>query len=165
MVVLSQVGSMPVIIDGHNVIGQMSSISLADPNDEEKLVKLLARHLLQNRQKTIVVFDKGSGKDMSLGRKVPRLKVIFAPQESSADAIIIKMIKRDPNPKGLTIVSSDNEIRRCARSRRARLVSAEDFAQQLESGPKRPRKRRTYDDELETIDVAEWSDFFKKGRE
>jgi len=143
----------------------MSSISLADPHDEEKLVKILARHLLQNRQKAIVVFDKGSGKDTLPCRKTPRLKVIFAPQESSADAIIINMIKRDPNPKGLTIVSSDNEIRRCARSRRARLVSAEDFAQQLESEPKRPQKRRTHDDELDAIDVAEWSDFFEKGRE
>ena len=155
---------MPVIIDGHNLIGKMSSISLADPHDEEKLVKKLARHLLSTRQKAIVVFDKGSGHDIMPPLKGPGLRIIFAPPESSADAIIIDMIKQDPNPKGLTVVSSDNEIRRCARSRRARLVAAEDFAKQLELGPKRRRRRRTDDEGLDNIDVAEWSDFFKKGK-
>jgi predicted RNA-binding protein with PIN domain len=125
---------------------------------------MLVRHLRNNRQKAIVVFDKGSGEDLPLGRRNPRLKVLFAPQESSADAIIIDMIKRDPNPKGLTVVSSDNEIRRCARSRRARLRSSEDFAKQLESEPKRPRTRTSEDGDLDHIDVAEWIDFFKKGQ-
>ncbi len=155
---------MPVVIDGHNLIGKMSSLSLADPEDEEKLVGMLARHLRHQRQKTIVVFDKGSEDDLVPSKKGPKLVVVFASPQSSADAIIIDMIKQDPNPKGLTIVSSDNEIRRCARSRRARLVSAEDFARQLESGPKRRRRSRSSGEEFYAIDVDEWSDFFKKGK-
>lgn len=155
---------MPVIIDGHNLIGKMSSISLADPQDEEKLVGMLARHLRHKRQKTIVVFDKGSEEDLAPSQKGPRLRIIFASPQSSADAIIMDMIKRDPNPKGLTIVTSDNEIRRCARRRRARLVSSEDFARQLESGPRRNRRSKASGDEFYAIDVDEWSDFFKKGR-
>jgi predicted RNA-binding protein with PIN domain len=155
---------VPVIIDGHNLIGKMSSISLSDPEDEEKLINLLARHLLHNRQKTIVVFDKGTETDFAPQRRAPRLSVIFAPPESSADAIIIDMIKRDPNPKGLTVVSSDNEIRRCARSRRSRTVTAEVFARELDSPPERKRRDSAHGTESDGIDVDEWIDYFRKGR-
>jgi len=154
---------MPMVIDGHNLIGKMKGISLADPNDEEKLVKLLAQHLHDSRQKVIVVFDKGSDADLMPNHNGPRLRVIFAPPESSADALIMDMIRRDPNPRGLTIVSSDNEIRRCARSRRAHLMSSEDLAQELESCPHHHRPRvRTRD--FGKIDVDEWLEYFKGKR-
>ena len=155
---------MPVIVDGHNVIGKMSSISLSDPDDEERLIKLLARHLHHNPQKTIVVFDKGTEPDFAPQRRGPRLSVIFAPPESSADAIIIDMIRQDPNPKGLTVVSSDNEIRRCARSRRSRTVSAEAFAKKLDSPPDGRRRNRASGAENSGIDIDEWIDYFRKGR-
>ncbi len=155
---------MPIIIDGHNLIGKMSSISLSDPEDEAKLVAVLARHLLHRRQKAIIVFDKAAEGDLAPRLKAPRLSVIFAPPEGSADAIIIGMIKRDPNPKGLTIVSSDNEIRRCARSRRARLVSAEDFAKRLESPPAQRRGNRNRDYGPADIDLEEWLNYFEQGR-
>jgi predicted RNA-binding protein with PIN domain len=154
---------MPVIIDGHNLIGKMKGISLADPDDEEKLVRLLAQHLHDSRKKAIVVFDKGSDLDFVPSQKGPRLRIIFAPRESSADALIIDMIRRDPNPRGLTIVSSDNEIRRCARSRRAHLVLSEDFAQELESCPHHHR-RSARTDSFEHIDVNEWLEYFKRKR-
>ncbi|UCD59109.1 MAG: NYN domain-containing protein [Candidatus Hydrogenedentota bacterium] len=155
---------MHVIIDGHNLIGKMSKISLADPNDEDKLVRTLARHLHSEHQKLIVVFDKGAELDHAPRHKSPKLRVIFAPPDGSADAIIIDMIKRDPNPKGLTIVSSDNEIRRCARRRRARLVSSEDFAKQLELPPKPRRGGDSRGGRVEDIDVDEWLAYFEEGR-
>lgn len=155
---------MPVIIDGHNLIGKMSRISLADPDDEEKLVKILARHLHRSPQKAIVVFDKGAEVDFAPRLKAPKVTVMFASPEGSADEIIIDIIKRDPNPKGLTIVSSDNEIRRCARSRRARLVSAEDFAKKIESAPEHRPGRPETGDTVDDIDVDEWLDYFKRRR-
>lgn len=154
---------MPMVIDGHNLIGKMKGISLADPHDEEKLVRLLAQHLHDSRRKAIVVFDKGADLGFVGGQNWPRLRVIFAQPESSADAVIMDMIKHDPNPRGLTIVSSDNEIRRCARSRRARVVSSEDFAQELESCPHH-HKRRARTDDIGEIDVDEWLEYFKGKR-
>ncbi len=142
----------------------MSSISLSDPDDELKLVGILARHLLYRKQKAIVVFDKGADGDFAPTLKGPGLRVIFAPPESSADAIIMDMIKQDPNPKGLTIVSSDNEIRRCARSRRARLISAEDYAKRLESQPAKSRARGDKEHGPADIDLEEWLDYFEQGR-
>lgn len=150
---------MPVIIDGHNLIGKMSTISLADPDDEEKLIRILARHLHKKRRKMVVVFDKGAQTDLRPRQCGSRLRVIFAPPESSADALIIDMIKKDPNPKGMTIVSSDNEIRRCARSRRAKVVSAEDFARELVAGSDQPAN----DNSIGTpdVDIDDWENWFK----
>lgn len=153
---------MPLIIDGHNLIGKMSEISLSDPDDEEKLVRILARRL--HRQKAVVVFDKAAETDLAPRLKAPRVSVMFAPPESSADEIIIEMIKRDPNPKGLTIVSSDNEIRRCARSRRARLISSEEYAKKLESAPEQKRPRNATAGDLNDVDVDDWLAYFKKRR-
>ena len=155
---------MPIIVDGHNLIGKMTSISLADPEDEAKLVSILARHLLSSGQKAIVVFDRGAGGDLAPQLKGANMEVIFAAAGGSADAIIMDLIKRDPNPKGLTIVSSDNEIRRCGRSRRTRLVSAEDFAKKIESGSKRSRKIQSRNYGPADIDVEEWLDYFEQGR-
>lgn len=155
---------MPILIDGHNLIGKMSSISLADPEDEDKLVRVLARRLHPQRHKTIVVFDKGADLEFSVKRKSSGLRVIFAPPESSADAIIIEMIRQDPNPKGLTVVSSDNEIRRCARSRRARVISSEEFARTIESPTRRSRRGKSEDAGAEYVDVKEWLEYFRTGR-
>ena len=155
---------MPIIIDGHNLIGKMKSISLADPEDEAKLVATLARHLLPRKQKAIVVFDSGAGGGSTPTTKGPQVQAIFAPVGGCADSIIMEMIRRDPNPKGLTIVSSDNEIRRCARSRRAKLVSSEDFAEKLEAGPERPRRARSRNYGPADIDVKEWLEYFEQGR-
>ena len=155
---------MPIIVDGHNLIGKMKSISLADPEDEAKLVSILARHLLSMGQKAIVVFDKGADGNLAPQLKGQNMKIIFALPNDSADAIIIDLIKRDPNPKGLTIVSSDNEIRRCGRSRRTRLISADDFAKQLESRPKGTRKGKKQNYGPADIDVEEWLDYFEQGR-
>jgi predicted RNA-binding protein with PIN domain len=155
---------MPLIVDGHNLIGKMPSISLADPCDEEKLIAKLAQHLLSQRQKCTVVFDKGREFGIVPQQIGAKLQVIFAPPGTSADTIIIDMIRQDPNPKGLTIVSSDNEIRQTARSRRARLVSAEDFAEELESSPRKPQKKASGDGRFDDIEIEEWLDYFKKGR-
>ena len=154
---------MPLLIDGHNLIGQMSTISLADPNDEEKLVRILAQHLHLRRQKITVVFDKAADSDAGRRLEKGRIGIIFAPPESDADAIIIDIIKKDPNPKGLTVISSDNEIRRCARSRRARTISSEDFARTLETQTSKRRSHRQLED-VEDVDIEDWLKYFEKRR-
>ncbi|RJP17559.1 MAG: hypothetical protein C4520_16475 [Candidatus Abyssobacteria bacterium SURF_5] len=153
---------MALLIDGHNLIGKMSGISLADPDDEEQLIRILAQHLQLRRQKVTVVFDRAA--ELYSGPRYERgdVRVIFALPPISADEIIIEMIRKDPNPKGLTVVSSDNEIRRCARSRRARTISAEEFARTLESPA--PKRRPVPGYLREEVDVEEWLKYFRKRR-
>lgn len=154
---------MPLIIDGHNLIGQMLDISLSDPHDEEKLIKRLEEYHRESGTPIIVVFDPGQAPPPAKRLRGKGIKVLFAPPGSKADTLIINLIKKSPYPKGLTIVSSDREVRRAARARRAKMITAQRFARML-SRPKRlpltepPVKEKG----LSSSEVKEWMAIFGK---
>ena len=154
---------MPLIIDGHNLIGQMVEISLSDPHDEEKLIARLEEYHRERGIPIIVVFDPGQAAPPAKRLRGKGIKVLFAPPGSKADTLIINLIKKSPYPKGLTIVSSDREVRRAARARRAKTMTAQRFARML-SRPKRPRLTEPTIKEkgLSSSEVKEWMAIFEK---
>ena len=54
-------GAMPLLIDGHNLIGrgQLPGLRLDDPDDEAKLVTRLRAYCARARKRATVVFDRG----------------------------------------------------------------------------------------------------------
>ena len=62
---------MPLLIDGHNLIGQMPDIDLADPDEESKLVHRLKRYCRQHNRRATVVFDAGLPGGKLMGRSHP----------------------------------------------------------------------------------------------
>lgn len=154
---------MPLIIDGHNLIGQMVEISLSDPHDEEKLIARLEEYHRERGIPIIVVFDPGQAPPPAKRLQGKGIKVLFAPPGSKADTLIINLLKKNPYPKGLTIVSSDREVRRAARARRAKTMTAQRFARML-SRPKRPPLTEPTIKEkgLSSSEVREWMAIFEK---
>ena len=152
-----------LVIDGHNLIGQMLDISLSDPHDEEKLIKRLEEYHRERGTPIIVVFDPGQAPPPAKRLRGEGIKVLFAPPGSKADTLIINLIKKSPYPKGLTIVSSDREVRRAARARRAKTMTAQRFARML-SRPKRlPFTEPTIKEKgLSSSEVREWMAIFEK---
>ncbi|HAL61265.1 MAG TPA: hypothetical protein DCP08_02535 [Chloroflexi bacterium] len=152
-----------LVIDGHNLIGQMLDISLSDPHDEEKLVKRLEEYHRERGTPIIVVFDPGQAPPPVKRLRGKGIKILFAPPGSKADTLIINLIKKSPSPKGLTIVSSDREVRRAARARRAKMITAQRFARML-SRPKRlPFTEPTIKEKgLSSSEVREWMAIFEK---
>jgi predicted RNA-binding protein with PIN domain len=124
---------MPLLIDGHNLIGQMPDIDLADPNDESKLVRRLKRYCWQHNRSATVVFDAGLPGGPSPALSSPKINVVFASRNSSADDIIRHRIRRSRDPRGLLVVSSDHNIQSLARTRGARVIEARDFATEIAS--------------------------------
>ena len=51
---------MPYLIDGHNLIGSLPGLSLADPEDERKLLDRLQGYARRSRRRMIVFFDQGN---------------------------------------------------------------------------------------------------------
>jgi predicted RNA-binding protein with PIN domain len=124
---------MHYLIDGHNLISQLSDISLDDPDDEAKLVLLLRSWIAGGRKRTVtVVFDGGlpggTWRYMSRGK----LKALFATESQSADAILINRVQQVKNPLAYTLVTSDREILDVAKKRRMPYMTARAFAQQLQ---------------------------------
>ncbi|MFQ5885843.1 MAG: hypothetical protein ACE5II_01270, partial [Anaerolineae bacterium] len=66
-------------------------------------------------------------------------------------------------PKGLTIVSSDREVRRAARARRAKMMTAQRFARMLSRPEGLPFTEPTVKEKgLSSSEVKEWMAIFEK---
>ncbi len=139
---------MQYLIDGHNLIARTPGLSLADPDDEAKLVRLLRRWTAaDSRRKVTVIFDAGlpagEAKHLSGGG----VKAIFAPNNATADALLIRRIEAIGNPPEFIVVTSDGAVAAAAARRRVAVQRSEEFAaamigdRQFGSGDKPPAER------------------------
>jgi len=124
---------MAYLIDGHNLIAHISDLSLADPDDEVKLVQRLKRYMMRHRKTCTVVFDKGlpGGADPRLSNS--QVEVVWAHSQTDADRIIQERIRRARDPGRWQVVSSDHRVASSAQERRMRVISSSDFAARLAS--------------------------------
>ena len=122
---------MPILIDGHNLIGRMPALSLTDPDDERQLVMLLLAYSSRARKPVTVVFDPGGAFALSETQRHGRVEVVFARHGSNADQVIVRRVRRSRDPAGITVVTSDRELASQAHNCGARVKSAEDFAAEL----------------------------------
>ena len=151
---------MPYLIDGHNLIGQTPGLSLADPDDERKLVELLRAYMVRTRKKGTVIFDNGQpGGSGNWTNNV--LEVVFARASRSADDLIRQRLSSEKNPRGLIVVSSDQAVAQAARAARAQVQSSAEFARQMASQPPILQKKEAG---LTKDEILEWEKVFRKRR-
>ena len=122
---------MPLLIDGHNLIGRLPDLRLDDPDDEAKLVARLRPYCARTRKHITVVFDRGLPGGRSWELSGGGVEVVFAATGHTADGILCERVRQARDPRGLTIVTSDREVIAVARARGARVVRSEEFAAQL----------------------------------
>jgi len=124
-----------LLVDGHNLIGQMPDISLSDPDDEEQLVGRLRQYAARTGHQITVYFDGGlpGGPSPELSRG--GVQVVFASAGRPADPLIIKRIRQVQDRGRWLVVSSDREILAAAARRRLRVRRAEEFAAELSASP------------------------------
>ncbi len=150
---------MPLLIDGHNLIGQMPGLRLDAPDDEQQLIELLRAHLARIRKTGTVVFDQGlpggAGK-----WSTSALEVKFVPRPKTADEVIIERLRRAHNPRGLTVVTSDAEVARAAQHAGAQVKSSAAFARDMLAAPSTPPAKERG---LSASEVEAWEKLFKKG--
>ncbi len=124
---------MPILIDGHNLIGQGSipDVRLTDADDEYKLVLLLRRYAARKRGRRIeVVFDQGSyGQPGTLNGY--GVKCLFARPPRSADHELIRRIRAIKRRGEWQVVTSDRAVAGEARARGIAVISSQDFASRL----------------------------------
>lgn len=151
---------MPYLIDGHNLIPKVPGLNLDDPDDELQLLELLQEFCRVNRKRAEVYFDNappGSQGSHNYGNVLAK----FVRQGSTADQAIKRKLKRlGSEARNWTVVSSDREVRSAAKSAKARVILAEEFAQQLYILPGRTGREPDSEVELSQEDVEEWMDFF-----
>ena len=151
-----------LLIDGHNLIAQVPGLTLADPDDEQKLIVLLRKYAARRRAKIVVVFDSGLPGGRSNELSGGNVTAIFAAAKHTiADKILIERINDFPRPADWTVISSDNQVRAAALKRKAMLKSAQEFVAIMATPPKGD-DQSSVDEKLSAEEVAEWLKVFKK---
>ncbi len=120
-----------VLIDGYNLLHATGIVARGiGPGTLERarvaLLGFLAASIEPEQlPRTTVVFD-AAGRVPGLPREANHrgLKVLFAAGYADADALIEQLIRSHSAPRQLTVVSSDHQIQRAARRRRARAVDS-----------------------------------------
>lgn len=159
---------MPYLIDGHNLIPKISGLSLQALDDELQLVELLQEFCRLKAKQVEVFFDKAEpGQKHML--KVGRVKAHFVRQGSSADDAIRNRLRRlGGSARNWIVVSSDRMVQAAGREARAQVVSAEDFAKQIEAALQEERSHsRTagQDAGLSPDEVESWLQLFREKKD
>lgn len=153
---------MTYMIDGHNLIGKLTDISLDDPNDEALLVQKLNGFAARTGKNCLVVFDHGlPGGNSRMGTRA--VQVVFASARSTADRVMMERIKKIPDPFKWTVVSSDHDVMTTARLFRMSTLHSEEFANLLVAPPRKVVDAgEATDVSLSEQEVNEWLDLFGK---
>ncbi len=121
---------MPYLIDGNNLVGQVSSYSLSDPRSRQEILGMLWLFQRATRKRLWVVFD--GSPDTALEAECNRwekFSVLFPGQGLKADDLIVQIINQ-------------SELRNRGRLSGAQVVGVQDFARQLKKVIKERKKQR-----------------------
>lgn len=128
-----------LLIDGYNLLFQSQLVGRGrGPGWLEKsrrrlLVTLVRSLTTPERATTTIVFDAAQfGEKLSDFLFDNSIDVRFANEYPEADDLLEELIRKNPHPKQLRVVSSDQRIRRCARARKAESIDSESFLEQME---------------------------------
>jgi predicted RNA-binding protein with PIN domain len=152
---------MGYLIDGHNLIGVLPDIHLADPDDEARLLhRLRAFRAQAGAGPMIVFFDSGpgAGDTSSLiagsgpGRQAaasgPAVTARFAEPGQTADDAIVAYLRGSTEPGQYAVVTDDLELTWRVQALGASVIRARDFAARLTERKPRSRGRAKRDGAL-----------------
>jgi predicted RNA-binding protein with PIN domain len=125
-----------ILIDGYNLMHAAGLMRPRfGPGGLEKARRTLIGHLVGSlgaeAVRATVVFDAKGEPIEDRGdadpARSPSIRIEFAATPDGADARIEELIRQEPSPKRLTVVSSDARIRAAAERRGARAMSSDTF--------------------------------------
>ena len=152
---------MPLLIDGHNLIGAkvFADIRLSDEDDEAKLVARLKVWKSRYPDKITVIFDRGvpGGRNVKMGGA--GVDVIFAADPTQADYLIRRRLRK-PVP-GLILVSNDAALLDEAFVHGVTAWRGDEFVARL-AAPKRPAPEPGHETEVRqtAAEVEQWLAIF-----
>ncbi len=128
-----------LLIDGYNLLHATGGLSLS--RGPGGLAKARMRMLSQiagsltepERLRTQVVFDarrSGSTANSDNEEVVRGITVTYAVGFAEADELLEQIIRQHPQPRSLTVVSSDLRVQRCATARKATALGSDQWLMQ-----------------------------------
>ena len=142
------------IIDGNNLIGKIKSLQKLQKSDKqsarEKLALILESYFHGKKAKVTLHFDGFQ----NIPIKMTAAKIVYS-ENKTADDGIKSEISASKNPKLITLITSDSNLREFARVCSTSVISSEDFAAELS-------RRNDKDEEEQRIRDMNSVEEFKK---
>lgn len=101
---------MSYIVDGNNVMGQTPGWHRDKARSRRMLLEKLAAFARVKKAKLTVVFDGAPDPAMPEGAAFRGVRVLYAERGSDADTRIVRLVEESPDPRGLTVVTSDRHL-------------------------------------------------------
>lgn len=135
-----------LLIDGYNLLHATGIVARGfGPGTLERarlaLLGFLAASIdPDERTRTTIVFDAGERlPGLPCEMEHGGLKVLFAAGYADADTLLEELIRRHSSPRQLTVVSSDHQVQRAARRRKAGTVDSDTWYERLVAARRSPR--------------------------
>ena len=131
---------MPVLIDGDNLLHAARDAKPPGPlMGRSMLCDVIGQWANRRSERVRVIFD-GPEPNRSLAQQIahPDIGVSYS-GGISADAVLIEILETDSAARRMLVVSSDHEIARAAKRRRARPVRSEEIWALIQADLARPR--------------------------
>ena len=155
---------MPLLVDGNNVMGQRPGWHRDKSAARRRLLAELAKYFISHRGRVTVVFDGAPEDGIPDGVVLKGVKVYFPPPGGDADSIIIQLVKSARDPRGVTVVTSDRELRDACKSQGAKVIPSGEFRKRLDALSGDSEQGDIGDDSTPNTDsVEEWLEYFEKG--
>lgn len=142
------------IIDGNNLIGKIKDLKKLQNIDKqaarEKLAFLTENYFSGKKVKVSLHFDGFENSPITISGA----KIIYS-ENKTADEKIKTEISASKNPRNITVITSDNNLKEFARVCSASVISSEEFTSEL-------KKRNESDEEERRISSINSVDEFKK---
>jgi hypothetical protein len=156
---------MPVLIDGHNLIGKLPDVKLSDPHDEDKLIAKLKQYVQRTGKQATVVFDPPKHSEWFAWSddryELRKLEIVFATMGRKADDVIRERVAQAKDRQGLIVVTSDAAVANFARQCGVKNVrSSEEFARELQEALSTPAP--TEKPAISKAELDEWLTVFKE---
>lgn len=156
---------MAYLIDGNNLLGHISSYSIKDPRSRSLLVRRLLFFQRLKRNRIFLVFDGPPDENLEpLVKERKKFLLLYPARGQKADEIIQEIFSRQSDPKRLCVVTSDRELGAMAKAKRARVLSAKEFNQELRrtlEGSRKARELEKKDKPLTSLETRLWQDLFE----
>ena len=158
---------MHIVIDGYNYIFEVYNFKNTEMQKaRESLILHLQDYVSRKKVKMEVVFDSPGDDYLPSSNSQNGVKVVFYPD---ADEYIKKLVKDNPNPCSILVVTSDGEILREVRRNGAGVKSPSEFDAFLNKNKRKMRNESSCDEKpsSETISEGEvnlWLEEFKNRR-
>ncbi len=142
------------IIDGNNLIGKIKGLQKIQNNDKqaarEKLAFLIDNFFQNKKVKASLHFDGFQ----NIPIRITSAKIIYS-ENKTADDRIKAEIMASQNPRNITVITSDNNLRQFAQVCSSAVISSEEFAAEI-------NKRNETDEEEKRIRAINSVEEFKR---